>query len=59
METADKENTERFGTERAAKIQDARRHLLNLTEEQRLAVFYYFCQDCGADDPHCQCWNDE
>jgi hypothetical protein len=33
--------------------------LMALTDEQRMIVFGFFCQHCGSDDPHCQCWNDE
>jgi hypothetical protein len=33
--------------------------LRRLGEEQRLEVLRSFCCECGADDPRCQCWNDE
>jgi hypothetical protein len=33
--------------------------LLQLTDDQRLEAFAYFCKYCGRDDPSCQCWNDD
>lgn len=33
--------------------------LLELSADQRLSVFRLFCTHCGANDPGCQCWNDE
>lgn len=40
-------------------ILKARRFLLELTEDERVATFAGFCTDCGSDDSECQCWNDE
>lgn len=38
--------------------------LEELTDEERLEVFSYFCKECGRKQPitkdsSCQCWNDE
>lgn len=30
-----------------------------MTDEQRLEVFFNFCQQCGSKDSGCQCMNDE
>lgn len=35
------------------------RELRKLSEEERLKAIRAFCNVCGADDPECQCWNDE
>lgn len=31
----------------------------NLTNDQRLDIFYYYCIHCSKKNPNCQCWNDE
>lgn len=30
-----------------------------LHADDRMRVFHEFCLHCGAQDPSCQCWNDE
>lgn len=30
-----------------------------LTERERVNLFSRYCKECGANDPRCQCWNDE
>ena len=45
--------------ESAANIAAAVGILRDLTEDERMGVFHYFCTFCGDDDPRCQCWNDE
>jgi len=37
----------------------ARACLKMLSEDERRGLFGEFCTYCGADDPTCQCWNDE
>ncbi len=32
---------------------------MQLTDEERLELFGYFCTHCGAADPKCVCWRDE
>jgi len=34
-------------------------NLFNLSEEERLEVFSYFCKECGTSDLPCYCWRDE
>lgn len=33
--------------------------LREMRSEERMEIFRLFCRSCGADDPGCQCWNDE
>jgi len=33
--------------------------LRSMEEDERMAVFAKFCTHCGANNPRCQCWNDE
>lgn len=40
-------------------VENAVAILNDLSEDERLQVFAYFCDGCGSDDPTCQCWNDE
>ncbi len=32
--------------------------LFELSEEERIKVFSYFCNHCGSDDPGCYCMDD-
>jgi hypothetical protein len=40
-------------------MNDARRALNALTDEQRADLFAEYCKFCGSKDPRCQCMNDE
>lgn len=47
--------------ERAQLLALAFNFMLDLSEEDRLAVMSEFCQHCGIEhgERYCQCWNDE
>lgn len=38
---------------------DIKTTLDNLTNDERMEIFYHYCRDCGSKNPSCQCWNDE
>jgi hypothetical protein len=42
-----------------AKVEQAIDRLAQLTNEERKEVFAAFCTECGANDPECDCWNDD
>lgn len=41
------------------RIAKALEEMRKLSRDDRMEVMYHFCRECGSDDPHCQCWNDE
>jgi hypothetical protein len=41
------------------RINAARAALQALQPGEWGEVMLNFCKDCGANDPRCQCWNDE
>jgi len=41
------------------RISEVIAEIMKLSDDERLKVFKSFCLSCGADDPMCQCWNDE
>jgi hypothetical protein len=41
------------------KIQLAEKALLQLTDDERLALFKTFCRWCGGEDSHCYCDHDD
>lgn len=48
-----------FGVDPDGEIVAVVERLQKLSAEERMVVFGFFCKYCGADDPLCQCWNDE
>jgi hypothetical protein len=46
-------------TEQEINIQNVVELLRELSPDDRLKVFRYFCTRCGSTDSYCQCWNDE
>jgi len=44
---------------RLDRMRNAKNELLDLTEEERQHVLYYFCRHCGRENTNCQCENDD
>jgi len=40
-------------------LDEAKKLLKELTDDERMELFGNYCKCCGCDDPSCQCWNDE